>query len=52
MSWEYVADDGDLSEVAVHPDGTIFVTDEEYHTADTYLVALDACHDRSTSHVS
>ena len=41
VSWEYVADDGDLSEVAVHPDGTVFVTDWEYHSADTYLVALD-----------
>ena len=41
VSWAYVSDDGSLSEVAIHPDGTVFVTDHEYHTADTYLVALD-----------
>ena len=41
VSWAYVSDDGSLSEVAIHPDGTVFVTDHEYHTADTHLVALD-----------
>jgi hypothetical protein len=41
VTWEYFADDGALSEVAIHPDGRIFVVDEAYHTADTDLVALD-----------
>jgi hypothetical protein len=43
VSWEYFApDDGDLSEVAVHPDGTVFVSTEGYYYPDvTYLVGLD-----------
>jgi hypothetical protein len=41
VSWEYVSDGGSLSEVAVHPEGTVFVTDEAYDTAETYLVALN-----------
>lgn len=41
ITWEYYSYDGELSEVAIHPNGTVYVTDEQYHTADTFLVALD-----------
>ena len=42
MSWEYFSNDGSLSEAAIRADGTVFVVDEAYHTAETWLVALDA----------
>jgi hypothetical protein len=41
ITWESFADDGALSEVAIHSDGRVFVVDEAYHTADTDLVGLD-----------
>jgi hypothetical protein len=43
ISWEYFApDDGSLSEVAVHPDGTVFVSTEGYYYPDvTYVVGLN-----------
>ena len=43
VSWEYFApDDGSLSEVAVHPDGTVFVSTEGYYYPDvTYVVGLN-----------
>jgi alpha-tubulin suppressor-like RCC1 family protein len=43
VSWQYFApDDGPLSEVAVHPDGRVFVSTEGYYDPDlTYLIAFD-----------
>jgi len=43
VSWEYFApDDGSLSEVAVHPEGTVFVSTEGYYYPDvTYVVGLN-----------
>ncbi len=43
VAWQYFApDDGNLSEVAVHPDGTVFVSTEGYYYPDlTYLVGLN-----------
>ena len=43
VAWQYFApDDGNLSEVAVHPDGPVFVSTEGYYYPDlTYLVGLN-----------
>ena len=43
ISWEYFAPaDGSLGEVAVHPDGAVFVSTEGYYYPDvTYVVGLN-----------
>jgi len=41
ISWEYIAQDGSLTEFAVHPNGTVYLADEAYHRPGTDLVALN-----------
>ncbi|PYR76159.1 MAG: hypothetical protein DMF87_18795, partial [Acidobacteria bacterium] len=40
ITWEYVASSGFLSDVAIHPDGTVYAT-EDHITGHALLVAID-----------